>query len=655
MRPPIGRAQAADNRSQATGFRYDINALRALAVLAVVAYHYGVPGFSGGFAGVDVFFVISGFLITSQIFDAHVFGHFSFRRFYMARLRRIFPALVVVCFASLLLGWLYFLPFDYLTSTRHVLAAVFFLSNLAFTGERGYFDVAAHLKPMLHTWSLSVEGQFYIFLPLGMALAWRLARRHLLTLMAVTFLMSLGWCLYAGRVDTGDVFYWLSARSWEFLAGSLLAMVRHPAKPGVGVANAGSVVSLIVLLASFGLLTPALQWPGYWTMLPVGATVVLIAMREAPLTQPWLQWWPVQRLGDLSYSFYLWHWPVLVFAKQYALTLERELSVFELAGLLLLSLLLAALSWRFVELPVRSRHGWWTERRVWVGLACVMVLLLGITLPIIATKGAPQRLPDYVQRASVAVFLNTPRDECFRRSDSTKAAPEQFCSFGQSGGAAPSLVLWGDSHANQYLTAVSQAAAEAGLTGVIATQGGCRSTLAGQPKELSFGISPGCEQLNAEVLAFITQNASVKTIILGREWNRLDESFDRTVVLVRHLVKIGKTVVLIGPLPVPKFNVPERWSRQQLRAGKAMESMTLSVASQSEPRLVRDELQAVFSEQIQARQVVLVDPLAQLCDAAGCYLVENGVCYFRDTAHLSQAGSMLFKANFAKALKAIKQ
>ena len=638
---------------QATDFRPDINALRAFAVLAVVAYHYGVPGFAGGFAGVDIFFVISGFLITSQILEGHVRGDFSFRNFYLSRLRRIFPALAVVCVASLLWGWRYVLPYDYLVTTRHALAALFFLSNFAFTGERGYFDIAAHAKPMLHTWSLSVEGQFYIFLPVGIGLAWRFARRHVVGLTIGAFLLSLAWCLYEGRVDSGDAFYKLSARSWEFLAGSLLAMQRL-AKPKIIVANTGSVLSLGVLIASFVILNSSLRWPGYWTLLPVAAAVALIAMRDAPLTRPLLASWPLQRLGDLSYSLYLWHWPVLVFAKQYVLTMERELSAVELGGLFLLSLLMAILSWRLVEQPIRSRRGWWTERRLWTGVASVLTVVLCFSLLIVGTKGAPKRLPDYVQRASAAVFVNTPRDECFRRSDSTKDAPEQFCSFGKDAGDSPKLVLWGDSHANQYLTSVSEAATAAGLNGVIATQAACRSTLAGQPTGLVPDESAGCERFNIEVNRFIEQSASVRGVIIGRLWKPDDTGgFDRTVDLVKHLVKSGKTVVLVGPLPELQFNVLERWSRQQIRIGHAIDFMSVPLASQRPMLAMREKLRAELSEQIQRGKVVLIDPFQRLCDATECRLVENGVSYFRDTSHLSQMGSILFTPDFLAALKTI--
>lgn len=651
IRPPPLGAPSLKFPTPPADFRYDINALRALAVLAVVAYHYGVPGLTGGFAGVDVFFVISGFLITSQIFEAHARGTFSFQDFYLARLRRIFPALLVMCVACVMWGWWFALPLDYLVSTRHVLAALFFLSNFAFTGETGYFDLAAHLKPLLHTWSLSVEGQFYVFLPLGMALAWRFVRSHVLALVSAACVLSLGWCVYSASLDAGDAFYMLPSRSWEFLIGSVLAVSRFQ-KPGDRVANVGGLLCLAVLFASFVFLNPVLHWPGYWTMMPVLAAVGLLAVRDAPLLRPMLQSLPVQRVGDVSYSLYLWHWPVLVFAKQYAVALERDLSAWELGCLMVLSLLLSVLSWRFVEQPIRARHGWWSARRFWIGLIVAWVLVLGASLPIIATKGAPKRLPDYVQRASVAIFFNTPRDECFRRSDSTKQAPEQFCGIGPGDTTSPKFVLWGDSHANQYLTVLEQAAAAIGLNGVVATQSDCRSTLAAQPTGLKAELSPGCARFNAEVNAFIEQTPSVRTIVLGRVWMG-GESFSRTVALVRYLAAKGKTVIVIGPLPEPGFDVPRRWSRQQWRLGAPIESVAIAQTSQDQPHGLHARLLAELGPLVASRQVVVIDPFHRLCDATQCRVVNKGVSYYRDNSHLSHAGSLLFMDDFLSALKTV--
>lgn len=636
---------------QAADFRPDINALRAFAVLAVVAYHYGMPGAQGGFAGVDVFFVISGFLIGSHILAAHQRGHFSFSGFFRARLRRIFPALAVMCAACLLWGWWFVLPYDYLKSTRHVMAALFFLSNLAFTGEQGYFDLAAHAKPLLHTWSLSVEGQFYAVLPVLMALVWRWARQHLRLVLGLLWLASLLWALWAGQTHPADAFYGLLTRAWEFLSGCLLGAWRpvwkHPRWR-----SPASALALLLLLGSFAGLSPAMNWPGPWTLLPVGAAVLWMAAGDAPVTARIWRSWPLQRLGDVSYSFYLWHWPVLVFACQYVQSPSGDLTRGMLLGLVALSLVLAVLSWRWVEQPIRLRTGWWTARRLLGGVLTVWLLVLLFGVLVIKTRGVPQRLPDYVQRASAAVFFNTPRDECFRRGDSTKDAPEPFCHFGAGSSAHPQLLLWGDSHANQYLSALTDAALALGQGGLIATQSGCRATLPGQVTGLPESIAQTCAGFNDEVNTLLVQTPSIHTVVLGRLWSS-DASFNRTVALVQQLARHGKRVLLIGPLPEPGMDVPQNWSVQQLKAGHAIDELTIPLSSQANALAMRTRLRVELADQVCQGQVVLLDPIRSLCDDKVCRLAQGGEANFRDVSHLSQQASLQFTQPIQVALSAL--
>jgi len=639
--------------AQKVDFRPDINALRALAVLAVVAYHYGVSGVGGGFAGVDVFFVISGFLIGSQILATLRRSNFSFQQFYLSRLRRIFPALLVMCLACLAWGWWFVLPYDYLKSTRHVMAALFFLSNLAFTGEQGYFDTAAAAKPLLHTWSLSVEGQFYLILPLCMALVWRWLPRYLVHFLTLLWLLSLFWCVQHAGAQSVDTFYLLSARAWEFLSGVLLAVAALRFRP-VAHSNAIAVTGLLALLGAFATLgsgpSTGMAWPGPWTLLPVLAATALMAASNAPVLQPLWRVWTLQRLGDVSYSLYLWHWPVLVFARQWAD--GAELPMVERAGLLLLSVLLAVMSWRWVEQPVRTRGGWWSPGRVWLGVVAAWLLVLGLGLAVVKTRGFPTRFPDYVQRASGAVFFNTPRDDCFRRGDSSKDAPERFCLFGSPG--APSLLLWGDSHANQYVSALSEAAQALGQGGLVATQSGCRATLSGQPSGLPASIASACEHFNDEVNALITQTPSLRTVVIGRLWGA-DASLQRTLALVKQLVNLGKTVLLVGPLPEPGLDVPQVYARQQIRAGQAMALWHLPLATQAGVLAVRETLLQELAEPMRLGQVQWLDPFVKLCDVQGCRLAEGGEANFRDTSHLSHSASLRFTVDFQSALLALQQ
>ena len=650
-----------DGRAPATEFRSDINALRAIAVLAVVFFHFGVPGFAGGFAGVDVFFVIAGYLITGQIVQRCASGRFSLRSFYLNRLRRIFPALALVCVVWLLWAWHHVLPRDLTYQARHAAAALFFVSNQAFAGERGYFDPTAFSKPLLHTWSLSVEAQFYLFLPLVLLALQRLQRwlraplRSALTVtaLAVALVASLAWCILLSRATPGAAFYLLLTRAWELLAGGLLALWQRQRTPPPALANAGAVLALSVLLGSLCLLNESLAWPGYWTVLPVSAAVLFLAMQDAPLLRALLRLRPLQWLGDISYSLYLWHWPLLLYLRDYEATRGHALQPAELLALMVMSLLTAAASWKWIELPTRFQRQRWTDARLLTGALATALLFLAVGATVVATQGAPRRLPDYVQRANDAIFLNTPRDECFREGDSSKRAPEPFCTMGATAGTtAPSLVLWGDSHANQYLSAVSAAAAALGRQGLIATQSGCSaaqtSTTDSTPAQRS------CRAFNRQVRTLIDSTPAIRTVVLGRFWGPADGgSVAANLALVRDLVAHGKQVVLVGPLPYPDYDVPHAWSVEQIRAGHAVDAVTLDAADQHAVQAMNAALMAGLHDAVQAGQAAYIDMFDRLCDARQCRLVEGGQSNFRDNAHLSEYAARQTMPLFTAALSSL--
>lgn len=634
------------SNEELTSFRYDINALRALAVLGVMAYHFGVPSIAGGFAGVDVFFVISGYLITSQIQTALQKGTFSFRAFYVSRLRRIFPALAVVCAATLAWGWHYTLPYDYRDFSRNALAAIFFVSNIAFAGEHGYFDLAASSKPLLHTWSLSVEGQFYLLLPLYLALAWRFAPRRILALLLAASVLSLTWCLR--EADPIKAFYLLPARAWEFMWGGLLGLVRFP-KLSRSHANVVGALGLTTLLGAFVFLDSAWAWPGAWTLVPVLATLALLSVPNASLLNGVWRSWPAQRLGDVSYSLYLWHWPVLVYARQYAAFRNGPLTPLVLVGLAGLTLLLSVLSWRFIEQPIRQRRGQWSNRYFIYGSGAASLAMLAFTAVIVVHHGLPERFPAYVQRAFPAVSLDTPRPECFRDTHSSKQAKEEFCAFGSGNGSSPpTMLLWGDSHANQYLNVLSEVAQAKGVKGAVATEAECGPSGAGGIGELEPAANVICQRFNAEVRNFIRQTPSVHIVVLGRLW-RGTYSVSNTVTLVKELIAAGKEVIVVGPLPLGGFNVPEYWSELQLHAGHPIDDVAVSLDSQKVRRDLWTRTTTELAGEAKSGRVILIDPFESDCDSRQCYLVKGGVPIIRDVTHLSQQGASLLLPQFTHA------
>jgi hypothetical protein len=414
--------------------------------------------------------------------------------------------------------------------------------------------------------------------------------------------------------------------------------------------NSGSILGLSLLLISIYWLNFTLRWPSVYTITPVLGSVILIASGDALLTRWCLNSWPLQRLGDISYSLYLWHWPVLIFAKHYAATrLERELSQFETVSLIGLALILAILSWQFIEKPIRFKKDCWTFDRIWRSALLILACFIALTIAAAVTKGFPNRLPDYIQRGFTAVARNTPRSECFRDDSSKKSATEQFCQFGAENNQ-PSLLLWGDSHANMYLSSLAKAANDAGITGYIATESACRATLPNQPNDLTDSASVVCTNFNNEVNAFVDSNPAIRTIIIARMWTEKD-SLDRTINLINQLVKQGKKVIVVGPVPFLAFNVPERWISQQIKAGQAINTMTEPVISQQRLLDLQSLTQKQFSASLASKRVVWIDPMQKPCNKTDCLLVDKGVSYFKDKTHLSEAGAMLFIKDFASALE----
>ena len=336
--------------------RHDIQFLRALAVLSVIAYHFKLLGFGGGFVGVDIFFVISGYLIFGQIQTQLSSNSFSLKRFFEARLRRIFPALALMCLSVAIWGWLYDLPRHYVGSTKNTLATLFFVSNYAFSGTQGYFDVAANTKALLHTWSLSVEGQFYLILPFIVLAALKWWREKTQPVLALLFVISFFIALYqayrmhwmsagnlAYEVPKGG-FYFITARAWEFLAGAIIVSLNINQSPKYTIPIL--LTSLLGLGLSVFFINGEQAWPNLWTLLPVLSAAAFIAVGNHYQSHPVIAAPLIQKVGDMSYSLYLWHWPVWVFANQLS---ESPINNMEKIALLALVALLSYISWRWVE------------------------------------------------------------------------------------------------------------------------------------------------------------------------------------------------------------------------------------------------------------------------------------------------------------------
>ncbi|MBC7445404.1 MAG: acyltransferase [Polaromonas sp.] len=623
-------------------YRADIDGLRAVAVLAVVLNHLSPALVPGGFVGVDVFFVISGFLITRIIGREIEEGRFSFARFYERRARRIFPALFAVLAGTLAAGYWLLLPSDYLQALRAALATLGFASNLLLWYQQSsYFDATeSKLDPLLHTWSLAVEEQFYLLFPIFLLLCHRLWHRRVVRVLLLCALVSLAGAELVVRSNRTAVYFLSPFRAWELLVGALLA---YGALPAIGsrllrnTLSAGGLAA--ILLACWGY-SDATVFPGLTALAPVlGAALVIHAGSSGPT---WagrlLQWRPLVYVGLISYSLYLWHWPLIVLA-QYASGMEPP-TPFAMAGLLAASMLLASLSYHFVEQPLRRGPGGLRRRALVPGAALALAtgLFCGIG---VALGGFPGRFSPAVVALDQARAPVIPYDRC------SDLAPQAACLLG-AGTGRPQMLLWGDSHLVSYAPALHELLGRRGVQALLLAYPGCAPVFGA-----ASSIGADCREAQARVKAHLLAHPEITTVVMAGYWGnyfRADGPL-RTAspaggaltgqaaaeaglrATLQWLAQHQRAVVLIGPLPAYGKSVP---------AALALEAATghrFARSTADQQRLAGAAFTAVAGEFEGGALFRLVDPLPWLC-APQCALIRHGVSLYRDAHHLSVAGAM---------------
>ena len=521
-------------------YRPEVDGLRAVAVISVILFHAKVSLFSGGFVGVDVFFVISGFLITGLLMNDANNGGVSISRFYERRIRRILPALTVVAFCTLVAGCVLFLPAQLIALGKSILATSVFSSNIWFWNQTDYFDPSSEMMPLLHTWSLAVEEHFYIVFPLLIALLCRRPRLLVLVIVALAT-ASLVLCAMQTSRSPAAAFYLLPTRAWELLVGALVALLPLKTPPTLG--EASSAIGLVLIVGSIFLMNEAMSFPGVYAVAPVaGAALVIVGGKDTRVGRL-LASRPTVWVGLLSYSLYLWHWPILVFAKQLAVT--TELSAIWVVGALCLTLGLSWSSWKYVEQPVRRVR---LRRRPVFALGSA-ALTAGVFLgfvPIFAA-GFPGRFT-----AQALAFANSKMSasgrSCLDNSKSTMTA----CRIGDG---LPSFLLWGDSHAGALMSGMEYVGQLEHRSGIVSVLYGC-PPLINPPAERSRTHRQNCIARNLDTIRKVNETPFLSTVILSAYW--ASYSFKRSDL--EALVKLlpNKTIVLLEDVPIPGFDVP--WS-----------------------------------------------------------------------------------------------
>lgn len=516
-----------------TSFRYDINFLRAIAVLGVLFFHYKVPFFSGGFSGVDIFFVISGYLMTRIIINGLDRKDFSLGEFYGKRLKRIVPALVVLILVLLVICFIFYLPSDYSRFSRNACSSLLFLSNILYWKSSNYFDPNSETNLLLHTWSLSVEWQFYLLFPIVLLIVYKLFKSQksfFAVFTILTIFIMIGSFFLTKKASTAS-FFLLPSRSWEMMAGGIAFLME---KNNIKLIST-KVLSLLgyaILVGGIVLLNSDMSWPGMFTIIPVFATFIIIAANVNDIS--FVKNKIVQFVGKISYSLYLWHWPVYVFAYYIGI----EMSVYNTIFLLGLSFILGYLSYRFVE----SLN--FNSNIKILAVGSLLIIVTGafnyFTPNKIIFKEKTIQLADY-ENLRVNKKEQFLLDTCFvkKLKSSKKGFNEERCLRFVDG--KKNILLLGDSHAAQFSRSLTEMLSGKGINLLQATSSGCF------PVVRKNGDT-GCSEIMDFIFKeFIPKNAShIDGVAICANWVK---------------VRLGKEDELFGDLEetqayLKKFNIP---------------------------------------------------------------------------------------------------
>ena len=645
-------------------YREDIDGLRAIAVLLVLAHHSEISLFSGGFIGVDVFFVLSGFLITGVITKEIQEHRFTFSEFYLRRIRRLMPAFITVCLSTSVVAILLFLPDELITYTQSLLTSILYISNFYFAATTdGYFSANTDYYPLLHTWSLAVEEQFYILWPISLYFAYKYIRDKYLFCVASIFFIGLALLSqYLALNNAIDAYYLLPSRGYELIAGGLLSIYfRYIPPPGKKTGHLISTVGLALIIGSGIALDKNSTFPGVNAICACLGTLLLISTgrNEKSVINSILATRLLRHIGLISYSLYLWHWPIFSYMKY----IQKDMSAANVLLGLTISIVLAQFTWRFIETPFRHKYKFTLAKSLMLFLLTPTLLASGLWMASEYTNGMPNRLDQSLLTMAEAVESkpNITRGKC-HNGEAENPLQTDDCILGLATERIEVLLV-GDSHANALTNMIDKFLRDAQKRGLDITRDGTPFLLEASliRKREKPALDHGFSQRNL-ALRSIIQSGNFNYVVMAGRWSsyvlgetdepveyyltegadtELDASTSLTV-FKRSLAQSVAFIINAKAIPVIVKEVPVfketkhlcEFNNKRFRRDEVCTTPYDSVyLYQQAVNTIIDELQNKHPE------LVIVDPKAVMCDEIACQSTIKNIPLYRDNNHLNDVGA----------------
>jgi peptidoglycan/LPS O-acetylase OafA/YrhL len=644
-------------------YRLDVDGLRAVAVLGVVIYHLNEDWLSGGFTGVDVFLVISGYLITSIICRDIATHSFSFKAFFHRRVVRLFPALAAMLCVNFLVGMVILVPYDLVLLSRGIVASLGFASNVYFWRTGSYFDSSTEISPLLHTWSLGLEEQFYLFFPAALVFGSRISPRRVPLGLALAMMVSLLCCVIVQQFRPTAAFYLLPFRAWEFLAGGLVAVGNWRLGSRMKMAVSFSAwIGLLLILYSMTQIKAGVEYPGIQAILPVIGTMLIINAGKytgGGLTAV-LSRRPLVVIGKLSYSLYLWHWPVITYQKYVNNFITDSLGAGSAIAAVLVSLLLAILSYTWIECWFQKRFrtalGGSGEASAYAFYKLSSGVILGLaflSVLIHNQEGFKKRLRVDLAHLNDDISPSIPYLEC--NGDVPADVLTNKCSFGDRK-SQTRILIWGDSHALAWAPGLESILPDTGVLAVLATKSACPPLI-----DVRNPVSLGCDEFNQGVMRWIERN-EVRRIVMIASWISYSSATgqyqlvnssglkgnsvvfgDALTQTVNALNDLGARALIVTPTPGAPSDVVRRTLLSRMNGAEEPQAR-LYAKYQADVQAFRSSLSSITKSEM----IGVLDPTTLLCNTRECrYKQSDGTLLYRDGGHLSVAGATFMAQSFA--------